>query len=561
MKKHFYSLFAIGLLCINSGLLAQGSSHDESLEMHPNQYFVKLCHGTSHKEAQELMAELNSVELWKNDKIGLRLWAVKEFPYSCSQGKITDLNEHLGNAKKKTGLDDVTLDMIFELEVADISDVDENSYFDNLNLRGELGSSRLKISILDSGISDKAIAKNPNLSGPVSYTGYDYVDNDTDPNDLHGHGTYIAGLIYGIISEVGSPFNISFDIRKTHNELGLGNISDLISATIDAVDAGADIINMSFSYYEMLDEGGLNPLQLAIDYAEQNGVLVVVSAGNRFNDNDNSDLVPIPATFSNDNIISVASNSPDEMLSVFSNFGSSSVDVSILGEDIPGPDLFGMQQYASGTSFSAAIVSALSVIVGSRQDQFNGCEIKCAFINTSKKIPGLQGFNQSGGVIDFKRALKEPANNCQEICKNVVPEDELDCGANCPPETEDMNLCVEAGTKISDKLLVYDAEGDPIKFSIEPVYGPFNGRVRINSDGTFTYGSYDGEPDMFVYQVCDGNQTACSDGCNQGVVYINNVGCVPPSNSMNEQPTGLDFAINQYQGQRCLREMMTLKKK
>ena len=191
----------------------------------------------------------------------------------------------------------------------------------------------------------------------------------------------IFGIIYDILSYNGYPTNISFDIRKTHDEEGLGNISDIVFATIDAVDAGANIINMSFSYYEILTEEELNPLQLAIDYAQSKGVLVVCSAGNDNINIDNQDLVPVPSALPNSNIISVGSNTYYESLSPFSNYGPISVDVSILGESIPGPSLTGSVEYYSGTSFSTAIVSAISAIVGSRQESFNGCEVKCRLIS------------------------------------------------------------------------------------------------------------------------------------------------------------------------------------
>ena len=504
---------------------------DDPLETHSTQYFVKLAEGISNQEINNLMAELNSVELWRNDQLNLRLWAVKSFPYSCFDGDISDIEEHLVRSKKKTDIDEVTVDMIFELEATDYTV--ESSYFDNLNLQAAIGSNSIKISILDSGISDPAILNNSHYDGPTVYTGYDYIDNDLIPDDENGHGTHIAGVIHKLVSQSGASSNVSFDIRKTHDKNGLGNISDLIYAIVDAVDAGAHIINMSFSYYDKLEQGKLNPLQLAIDYAEENGVLVVASAGNRFLNNDNaSGQVPIPASLPNDNIISVASNSGDESLSSFSNYGAGSVDVSILGESIPGPGLYGEKEYASGTSFSTAIVSALSAILGSRQGNFNACAIKCILINTSKPVAGLDGLNAAGGVIDFDNALQNPPSSCQSACQEPL-SGETDI-INCAPETVEMDICASSGETVTAQLLVYDPEEDAISITPDPVYGPFNGTATIHADGTFTYSSHKGEADMFVYQVCDdagtgtGSTQVCSDGCNYGVVYINTVNCSSP---------------------------------
>lgn len=544
---------------IYSDLWGQNPNAPGTQEPHPNQYFVKLCHGVSNKEANALMSELNSVQLWENKKIGLRLWAVKQLPYSCSDGDISDINEHLVRSKRKTNIDDAMLNMVFTLEGNNYNS--GNNYFDNLNLNGPLGSTPVRIAILDSGISDAAIAASADYSGPVSYTGYDYVDDDPVPDDENGHGTHIAGVIYDIVSRLSTPTNITFDIRKTHDEDGFGDISNLISAIIDAADAGADIINMSFSYYEIYDTEELNPLQLAIEYAEKKGVLVVASAGNKYQNNDASGAVPVPASLPNENIISVASNRGDESLSSFSNYGFNSVDVSILGESIPGPGLNGARVYASGTSLSTAIVSAISAILGTRQDQFNGCEIKCTLINTSKYVPAMQGLVRANGIINFQSALQPPPSQCQQACPDIDPNFEMGCGANCPPETNDMDICVPAEVTVVDKLLVYDFEEDVITFTPNPVYGPFRGTLDLNPDGTFSYTSSNGEPDLFVYQVCDDKQEVCSDGCNQGVVYINSGGCGGPTNNgsyifsgqncvaaTNDEPKLLTF---RYTGQDC----------
>ncbi|MCB9294969.1 MAG: S8 family serine peptidase [Lewinellaceae bacterium] len=559
MNNRFLLLLALSFMHIYSDLWGQNPNAPGTQEPHPNQYFVKLCHGVSNKEANALMSELNSVQLWENKKIGLRLWAVKQLPYSCSDGDITDINEHLVRSKRKTNIDDAMLNMVFTLEGNDFGN--GNSNFDNLNLNGALGSTPVRIAILDSGISDAAIAASADYSGPVVYTGYDYVDDDPVPDDQNGHGTHIAGVIYDIVSRISTPSNITFDIRKTHDEDGFGDISNLISAIVDAVDAGANVINMSFSYYEIFDSEELNPLQVAIEYAEQKGVLVVASAGNKYQNNDAPGAVPVPANLPNENIISVASNRSDESLSSFSNYGSNSVDVSILGESIPGPGLNGNRAYGSGTSLSTAIVTALSAILGTRQDQFNSCEIKCTLINTSKNVPAMQGLNQANGVINFQNALQSTPSQCQQACPDIDPTVVMSCGANCPPETNDMNLCVPAEVTVVDQLLVYDVEEDVITFTPTPVYGPFRGTVAIYPDGTFSYTSFSGQPDLFVYQVCDDKQEACSDGCNQGVVYINTAGCNPPSNNGNYIYTGQDcvMATNdepklltfRYTGQDC----------
>lgn len=119
-------------------------------------------------------------------------------PGNASQQALKQRMDYLRTigVSKKTNIDDAILNMVFTLEATDYDN--GVSYFDDLNLYGALGSTPVRISILDSGISDDAFNANPDYSGPVSYTGYDYVDDDPIPNDVNGHGTRIAGLIYDI---------------------------------------------------------------------------------------------------------------------------------------------------------------------------------------------------------------------------------------------------------------------------------------------------------------------------------------------------------------------------
>lgn len=504
IKKNFILLFAFGLPFFSPLLFGQNNANNSS-EAHPNQYFIKLCPGVSEMSVNTMLAELNSVELWKNDEIGLRIWAVKTFPYACpdSGEEISDIGEHVKRAKKKSDINDAELDRTNHIPHAQPNN--NYDYFDDLSIFAPQGANPITISILDSGISDLSGANTGDYNFALTtYTGYDYIGNDTDPNDENGHGTHIAGLIHHIVHKESGNSNINFDIRKTHDSNGYGHISNLVTATVDAVQAGADIINMSFSYYDLPTDTVINPLELAIDYARQNGVLVVASAGNNGSNNDGGELAPLPASLLSDNIISVQSNNAQNQLSSFSNFGFHSVDLSILGEDIPGPDLNGNLKQASGTSFSTAIVTALAAVLGTRQNSFNYCETKCVLTSSSTYFSNMSGLNQANGIINFQEALNNPSANCGTSCAGVDPLVEVDCGLNCPPETNEMNICAEKEETITSTLLVYDQENDAVSFAPDPVYGPFKGSVAIHPDGTFLYTSNNGDPDMFVYRVCDG---------------------------------------------------------
>ncbi|RKX42604.1 MAG: hypothetical protein DRP33_03100, partial [Thermotogae bacterium] len=67
-----------------------------------------------------------------------------------------------------------------------------------------LGSELVVVAVLDSGVR----FDHPDLAGIFYSTGYDFVDEDSDPTDLNGHGTHVAGTIAAL----------------TNNEMGVSGV-------------------------------------------------------------------------------------------------------------------------------------------------------------------------------------------------------------------------------------------------------------------------------------------------------------------------------------------------
>jgi thermitase len=59
--------------------------------------------------------------------------------------------------------------------------------------RYTMGAPEIILAVIDSGVN----AQHPDLSGRL-LAGYDFVNNDNDPQDDHGHGTHIAGIIAAV---------------------------------------------------------------------------------------------------------------------------------------------------------------------------------------------------------------------------------------------------------------------------------------------------------------------------------------------------------------------------
>lgn len=171
--------------------------------------------------------------------------------------------------------------------------------------------------------------------------GWDFQESDAIPLDENGHGTLVASIIAGVENNSGiigvSPKSKIMALRIS-NEDGDSYISAALDAIEYALLNGAKIINYSNggNYYS-------SQLKLYIDALNEYGVLFVASAGNGGNDSrgDNNDGVSpnYPASYSSENIISVAASDRQDQLAIFSNYGYISVDLAAPGVDIYGADI------------------------------------------------------------------------------------------------------------------------------------------------------------------------------------------------------------------------------
>lgn len=225
----------------------------------------------------------------------------------------------------------------------------------------ETGSSDIIIAVIDSGVAydhpdlihnvwtnnDEIVDNNfdDDMNGYVDdIHGWDFVNDENNPSDYSrdlysdGHGTHVAGIIGAQgnngIGVCGIMWNVQimplqvFDLFETSSFIGaiIQNIN-IINAIAYAVDNGAWIINCSFGSY--LDSQFQYDV---LEYANQNGVLVVVAAGNESSDNDISPT--FPASWDLPNIISVAATDGNDQLSSYSNYGKNTVDVGAPGGDL-----------------------------------------------------------------------------------------------------------------------------------------------------------------------------------------------------------------------------------
>ena len=174
--------------------------------------------------------------------------------------------------------------------------------------------------------------------------GYDFAsnnegENDSDPIDIQGHGTHIAGTI-GAQGDngngvVGINWNVSIMALKVERPDGGFYDSDIFEA-LDYInimkDKGVNIVAINASY------GGLGGEQTdsmneEIKALSSKGILFCAAAGNSSTNNDSA-TAEYPATYNADNIIAVAATDKDDMLATFSGYGATTVDIGAPGVEI-----------------------------------------------------------------------------------------------------------------------------------------------------------------------------------------------------------------------------------
>ncbi|MGA1845337.1 MAG: S8 family peptidase [bacterium] len=209
------------------------------------------------------------------------------------------------------------------------------------------------VAVLDTGVAFEnydIYAQAPDLSGTRFVAGWDFVNGDANPDDDEGHGTHITGTIAETTNNLygcaGVAFNATIMPVKVMDNGGNGTLTDIVDGIYFAVNNGADVINMSFGF-------GNNPtvsLETAVNYAYNNGVTMVCSAGN-----NSTNLPNYPASYPV--CISVSGVRYDLTIGDYSNYGAE-IDVCAPGGDLNvDQNLDGypdgiLQQSHDGTSFT-----------------------------------------------------------------------------------------------------------------------------------------------------------------------------------------------------------------
>jgi subtilisin family serine protease len=210
------------------------------------------------------------------------------------------------------------------------------------------GSSSVVVAVVDTGVD----YGHPDLQ-ELFVPGFDFVNNDADPRDDHGHGTAVAGVIAARTQnhegQAGMCWKCSVMPVKVLDRNGSGPTSTIAAGIVWAVNHGARVINLSLG-----GAGTTQALQDAVVFAASQGAVVVAAAGN-----SGSSTKFYPAAYAD--ALSVAASTSSDNLYDWSNRGLDWVQVAAPGCNVA-PVRGGGYGNFCGTSSATPIVSGIAAL-------------------------------------------------------------------------------------------------------------------------------------------------------------------------------------------------------
>ncbi len=248
---------------------------------------------------------------------------------------------------------------------------------------GATGSG-ITVAVLDSGIKTDS----PEFTGRISSASLD-IAGSRGIKDTSGHGTEVSAVIGAARNDSGTmgvAFNATLLALRTDSPGSCATEcqhfdTDLATAVDYAVSNGARVINIS------LGGGAPGPVFVnAIANAANNGVVVVISAGNDATANpDDFALVANNASAKNMVIIAGSHDADGTTLSSFSNAAGTGQThyLVALGRQVQTIDQNGAAVLASGTSFAAPQIAGAAALLAQAFPNLTGAQIVDLLFNSA----------------------------------------------------------------------------------------------------------------------------------------------------------------------------------
>ena len=266
---------------------------------------------------------------------------------------------------------------------------------DSYSSRIAYGSGRsVTVAVVDSGVD----RNHPFLSSRVS-GGYNLVDKTSNPKDLNGHGTHVAGIIADCTL---GRNEISIMPVRVLDKDGVGNISTVGSGLLYACDNGADIINLSV--------GGPHSAYLdsIVKRVINRKVILVTASGNEACDIDYIGSCPSHI----EEAITVGAIDKSFRVDQYSNYGKK-LDFVAPGTAVRSAFLNSGYATYSGTSMASPHVAASVALLELHYGSLSNREVESLLKRSCRKYSDT--YRYGNGVINLKNLAASIANQNIEL--------------------------------------------------------------------------------------------------------------------------------------------------
>jgi subtilisin family serine protease len=250
------------------------------------------------------------------------------------------------------------------------------------------------IGLVDSGVD----LDHEDLADHILPNGWDFGDDDADPDDELGHGTQVCGIIAaeqnnGLGISGVAPQSKILPLKISQGNTDIFTDATVAEAIIYAADNGAAIINLSLGWNDEQDHAAVTD---AIAYAADKGLTLVAAAGNRYGP------VWFPAKL--EKVVAVSAIDKYNQ-NVYSAYGPE-LDLVAPGSGNTLDDFIlttasgGGYTFNKGTSFSAAMVSAAAALLLSEQPHLTNSQVATVLANRADDLgePGPDDMFGAGRV-------------------------------------------------------------------------------------------------------------------------------------------------------------------
>lgn len=236
------------------------------------------------------------------------------------------------------------------------------------------------VAVLDSGID----SDHPELLGRI-LPGFDFVNEDSDPEADHAHGAVVTGILAANADNPFAVAGIDHSAKilpvKVLGSANLGTLADLIEGLTYAADQGADVISMSLINYPV----AFSFLEDALQYARDSGAILIACAGNDgIGDADVSGPGASPLT------ISVGATTRNDARASFSGTGSA-LDVVAPGSSISTiayNTAVDTSSVFSGCSAATPIVAGITSLLLAEYPSLTRDEVRSILTHSAEDLVG-----------------------------------------------------------------------------------------------------------------------------------------------------------------------------